>query len=219
MSATTTLYVFANKLTTAANTIVLQFTAPIFIILFMWLFYKNKPKRLDVITCVIVFGGIICFFIDGLQTGGMIGNLLAILSGATFAVVFMLNTFPNADPISSIIIGQAICAVVGIPFIAQETDFQTQTLVIILILGVFQLGLAYIFFSEGLKSTHPVTASLVSGVEPVMNPLLTVIFYGEKISKAALPGGIIVIITIVVYNILKSKSVAKKHKSFIINKT
>jgi uncharacterized membrane protein len=96
MSATNNLYVVANKLTTAANTILLQFTAPVFILLFMWLFYKEKPKKADVITSIAVFTGILFFFMDSLQTGNMLGNVLALASGATYAVVFMLNTFPNA---------------------------------------------------------------------------------------------------------------------------
>ena len=58
MMGTTTLFTIANKLTTAANTIVLQFTAPIFVIFFMWMFFKEKPKRVDIVASAMVFAGI-----------------------------------------------------------------------------------------------------------------------------------------------------------------
>lgn len=204
MCATNTLYVIANKLTTAANTIVLQFTAPVFIIFFMWVFFKEKPKKIDVITCAVVFSGILCFFMDGLQTGGMLGNILALLSGVTYAGVFMLNIFPDADPISSIIIGQFISVLIGVPSILQQTDFSYRTLALIAVLGIFQLGLAYILFAKGLEHTPPVTASLVSGIEPILNPTFTAVFYHERIGPAALAGGIIVFVTIIIYNVIKS---------------
>ncbi len=204
MCTTNTLYVLANKLTTAANTIVLQFTAPIFIILFMWIFFKEKPDKVDVITCAVVFAGIIFFFMDGLQTGNMTGNMLALLSGITYAGVFMLNKFPNAHPISSIIIGQMASVLIGIPNVLQQTDFSFPTLLLVIILGVFQLGLAYILFSKGLDHTPPVTASLITGIEPILNPVLVAVFYHETISLMALAGGIIVFVSIIIYNVYKS---------------
>lgn len=204
MCATNTLYVLANKLTTAANTIVLQFTAPIFIILFMWLFFKEKPDKIDVFTCVVVFTGILFFFMDGLQTGNMTGNILALLSGVTYAGVFMLNKFPNAHPISSIVIGQMASVFIGMPSMIQQTEFSYSTLLLIVVLGVFQLGLAYILFSKGLEHTPPVTASLITGIEPILNPTLVAVFYRETISPMALTGGIIVFVSIIIYNVYKS---------------
>ena len=79
---TNTFFSLANKLTTAANTIVLQFTAPIFVILFSALFWRKKPRRLDLAACAVVFGGVLFFFVDSLEAGGALGNLLAILEGS-----------------------------------------------------------------------------------------------------------------------------------------
>jgi EamA-like transporter family. len=210
MFGTTTFYVLANKLTTAANTIVLQFTAPLFIIFFLWIFFHEKPKKLEIITCVAVFTGILFFFIDSLESGGALGNFLAILSGIAYAGVFMMNTFPNADPISSIFIGQAMSVAVGFPFLLQETTFSKTAVVSVLILGVFQLGIAYICLSIGLKQVPPVTASLISGFEPVLNPLLVALIYGEKISLAAFCGAVIVLTSVLTYNVIKAKMPAKK---------
>lgn len=203
---TTVLYTLANKLTTAANTIVLQYTAPVFIILLMWLIYKEKPRRLDVLTCVAVLLGIVCFFIDGLSGGGMLGNVLALISGVTYAGVFMINTSKDADPLSSVFLGHLASAVVGLPFLVQETDFSRDPLIFISILGVFQLAVAYICFCRGIATTPPVAASLVSGIEPIANPALAALIAGEMISAVSIVGGVIVVGAILVYNVIKARN-------------
>ncbi|NLE13310.1 MAG: EamA family transporter [Clostridiales bacterium] len=205
-ASTTTLFTFANKLTTAANAIVLQFSAPVFIILFMWLIFKEKPSRLDTVTCVIVLSGILLFFIDSLSVGGMLGNILSLLSGVTYAFVFMSGTFHGSDPLSSVFWGQVICSAACGPFIFFETDFSFRAIIFIVILGVFQLGLAYILFSKGIVITHAVTAVLVSAIEPILSPVWTMIFYNEKLTLTALAGGVIVVGAIVAYNIIKART-------------
>lgn len=199
------LYVYANQLTTAANAIILQFTAPIFIILFMWIFFRQKPRRLDILTCAVVFGGIILFFIDGLSGGGMLGNLLAVGSGAFYAVVFMLEAFPEGDSLSSMVITHSFCAVLGIPFILQETDFSFAPVMSIVVLGVVQQGAAFLCLSKGLRETPPVAASLVSALEPILNPVWVAIFYGELPSVIALAGAAVVIGAVVCYNLQNAK--------------
>ena len=99
---TNTLFCLANKLTTAANAIVLQFTAPIFVILFSVFFWKRRPQKLDVAACAVVFGGVLFFFVDSLEMGGGLGNVIALISGVTYAVVFLMNDMPDSDPISSV---------------------------------------------------------------------------------------------------------------------
>lgn len=202
---TNILFSIANKLTTAGNTIVLQFTAPIFVILFSILLFGRKPKKLDLIACALVLGGVLLFFIDGLSAGGMPGNILALLSGVSYAGVFLLNDMPDSDPISSVFWGDVISAVVGLPFLGYETEFSPNTLIALLVLGVFQVALAYILMVEGLKTTPPVTASLVSGIEPVLNPILVAVFYHEMIGPIALVGAMIVVGSVVLYNVILAR--------------
>lgn len=201
----TALFSMANKLTTAANAIVLQFTAPIFVMLFSALFFKRKPSKLDLGACVLVFGGIVFFFVDGLSTGGTAGNVLALMSGVAYAGVFMLNDMPDSDAISSVFWGDVISAVTGLPFLLGESDFSLVPMVSLVILGVFQVALGYILLTIGLKTTPSVTASLVSGIEPVLNPILVAVFYGEKMGNLALVGAAVVIGGVVGYNILRQR--------------
>ena len=196
---TNILFSIANKLTTAGNAIVLQFTAPIFVILFSVLFFGKRPQRLDMLACGLVLGGVLLFFIDSLSAGGMLGNVLALLSGISYAGVFLMNDMPDSDPISSVFWGDVISAVVGLPFLGYETDFSGNIFVALLVLGVFQVALAYILMVEGLKTTPPVTASLVSGIEPVLNPILVAVFYHEMIGPIALAGAM------VLYNVMLAR--------------
>lgn len=202
---TNVFFCLANKLTTAANTIVLQFTAPIFVLVLSILFWKKRPKRLDLAACVLVLAGVVCFFIDSLEMGGLLGNFLALLSGLSYAGVFLLNDLPDSDPISSVFWGDILSVLLGFPFLLQETAFMPTVLTSILILGVFQVGLAYILMCIGLRTTPAVTASLISGIEPILNPILVAVFYGEAVGTLALIGACIVISSVVGYNVLLAK--------------
>ena len=199
------LFSVANKLTTAANTIVLQFTAPIFVMVITLLVFRRRPQKLDVITCGVVFGGVVFFFVDSLEAGGGLGNLLALLSGLCYAGVFLLNDLPDSDAISSVFWGDVLSAVTGLPFLVKETDFSFPAITSLLVLGVFQVAVAYILLTIGLKTTPPVTASLVSGIEPVLNPILVAVFYGEKMGAMAVIGAAVVIGGVVVYNVCRAK--------------
>ena len=206
VSGTNILFSVANKMTTSANAIVLEFTAPIFLILFSAFFLKQRPKKLDIAACIVVFGGIVFFFADSLAMGKWLGNIFALLSGVTYAVVFLMNDMPDADAISSVFWGNVISAVIGIPFVFRETDFSFVPMLSLVVLGVFQVAIAYILLVNGLKTTPPVTACLVSGIEPVLNPILVAVFYKEMMSTYALIGAIIVIFGVVAYNALKART-------------
>ena len=201
MIGVTTLYAVANKLTTAANTIVLQFTAPVFVMIFMAVLYHQRPGKVDLLVCALVLSGVVLFFIDGMQAGNLAGNILAVLSGVCYAGVFMMNTGKDADAISSCFLGQLTAGLVMTPLCFGETDFSLPTLAAIVALGVVQVGGAYILFSIGIQRTPAVTASLITGMEPIMNPLLVAAFYGEKVSALAITGAIIVVCSILAYNV------------------
>ena len=202
---TNILFTLANKMTTAANAIVLQFTAPIFVIVLSLLFWRKRPRKLDIAVCGVTLLGVTCFFLESLEAGDMLGNVLALVSGLSYAGVFLLNDLPNADPISSVFWGDVCSAVVGLPYLVRETDFTAPTLTSLVILGAFQVGVAYILMCEGLKTTPAVTASLISGIEPVLNPTLVAIFYHEMIGPLSFVGAVIVVGAVVTYNVIQSR--------------
>jgi len=205
---TNVLFSLANKLTTAANTIVLQFTAPIFVILLGILFWKRRPQRLDIVACVLVLLGVGCFFVESLEAGGMLGNVLALISGITYAGVFLLNDLPDADPICSVFWGDLLSVVLGFPFLLRETEFTHTAIISVVILGAFQVGLAYVMMCIGLRTTPAVTASLISGIEPVLNPILVAVFYHETVGPLSLAGALIVVLSVVGYNVIRGQRVS-----------
>ena len=205
MIGVTTLFAVANKLTTAANTIVLQFTAPVFVILLMALIYHQKPGKLDLIICFLVLLGVVLFFVDGIQAGNLAGNIIAVLSGICYAGVFMMNTGEKADAISSCFLGQLAAGLIFTPLCFRETDFSLPVLAAVAALGVIQVGGAYILFSVGIRNTPPVTASLLTGLEPILNPLLVAAFYGERVSVLSIIGSVIVVCSILTYNVCLSR--------------
>ena len=198
-------FVAATKLTTAANAIVLQFTEPIFAILLMWIIYKRRPRKEAVVTCALVFSGILCFFFESLHVGGMTGNVLAIVSGFFYALVFMMKRFPGADFESSILLSNAMSVVFAIPAYMNETTSTPIIWSCIILLGAVQCGLSYVFLSKGLDYVSPVTASLTSTIEPILNPLLVAAFYGEKVGVMAIVGAILVVGSATVYNLIEAK--------------
>lgn len=201
MAGVTTAYAIANKLTTAGNTIILQYTAPVWIMVMMYLFFGKKPSRTGVIAIVIVLAGIMCFFYEGLSTGKWVGDLVALLSGVFYAGVFMLNSFEKGDALSSVFFGQLLCAIFLAPLVRNETDFSAPVLLSVFFLGAVQVGLAYIFFTTGTKLMDPLTASIINALEPILNPVLVAVFYGEKLGTLSFIGAAIVLSGILYYNI------------------
>jgi drug/metabolite transporter (DMT)-like permease len=201
MAGVTTAYSIANKLTTAGNTIILQYTAPIWIMVMMYLFFGKKPNRTGVISIMIVLLGILCFFFEGMSTGKWVGDLVALLSGVFYAGVFMLNSFEKGDALSSVFFGQLLCGVCLSPLVLKETDFSAPVLWSVFLLGAVQVGLAYIFFTTGTKYIDPLTASIINALEPILNPVLVAVFYGEKLGRLSFLGAVIVLCGILYYNI------------------
>ena len=203
MAGVTTLFSIANKLTTAGNTIILQYTAPIWIVILMFLIFGKKPDRTALISIFIVLAGILCFFFEALSTGKWLGDLCALMSGIFYAGVFMLNSFEKGDALSSVFFGQIACGVFLSPLVVHETDFSAPVLISVFLLGAVQVGLAYIFFTFGTKYTDPVTASIINALEPILNPILVAVFYGEMLGRISIVGAVIVLCGILYYNLRK----------------
>ena len=212
LSATTILFVFANKMTTAAAAILLQFTAPAFIILIQFIFYKTKPKPSELIAVSVTVMGMLLFFADRLEPGNLLGNLLAIASGLCFAGVFVSNRREDTDPEHALFLGFLINAAVGLPFVFSSSSFVTADPVawgFMALLGIVQVGLAYVFFSAGIRRTPALLACLITALEPILNPVWVALATGEKPGPFALAGGAVIVVTVVAYNVWVERKAAK----------
>ena len=205
LSVTTILFVFANKLTTAAAAILLQYSAPIFIILVELIFYKKKPKLSEILVVSVTLMGMLLFFADKLGEGNMLGNILAIISGMSYAGVFVCNNRKDVDTKEAILLGFIINVTIGLPFAFFQVTADLTAWIFMLILGIVQVGLAYICFSEGIKHTSALLACLITAMEPILNPLWVALVIGEIPGVFSIIGGVIILLAIGIYNLWLEK--------------
>ncbi|WP_422446427.1 DMT family transporter [Thermoanaerobacterium sp. DL9XJH110] len=192
-AVTVLLFVIANKLTTAANAILLQYTAPIYVALFSFAVLKEKVTAVDWATIVAVVGGMVLFFFDDIDTKGMVGNILAIVSGMAFATMAMLMRLQkDGSPLSAVFLGNIITALIGFPFMFRSAP-SADGLIGLILLGTVQLGLPYILYTTAIKSVSALEAVLIPVIEPIANPVWVFLMLGEPPGKWAIAGGLIVL--------------------------
>jgi len=192
------LFITSTKLTTAANSIFLQYTAPIYVVVLAYWLLREKPSRTDWIAMGTIFLGLLLFFGDQLSPDGFYGNILAMLSGVTSAVMMVsFRAQKDATPEDSILIASLVIAIFGFPSILKETQTVTNWLTVAY-LGVFQIGLAFIFFTKGIKHIPALEANLIGTLEPILNPVWVFLFLGERMGSSALLGGLVVLVGVIV---------------------
>lgn len=196
-----TCFTVANKLTTAANAIVLQYTCPVFIVILSAIFLKQKIRKNDLAVVIATLAGIALFFFDQLKPGYILGNFVAIAAGMFMAVMFILVVNMEGDErFSTITNGQFLTFFVGLPFIiATKPEFTAAATASILVLGVFQLGISYILYVKSTQYCPPLACCLLGALEPLLNPVWVLIFDGERPGVWALIGGIIVVVSITLW--------------------
>ena len=142
----------------------------------------------------------------------MLGNIVAVASGCTMGLMYMfMDDAKPAERLSSVFLSNALVALVGVPFaFITKVEVSTVPVLLILFLGVLQLGIPYILYALAAGDCPPLTCCLLSAIEPLLNPLWVLLFYGEKPGVFALIGGAIVIVTITVWSIYGEKQTQKE---------
>lgn len=202
-------FVMANKMTTAANAILLQYTAPVYIALFGAWFLGERTRLLDWFTIGLVLLGMTLFLLDGLSTGNWIGNGVALLSAVCFAFLAMLlRKQKNASPFESVLLGNILTALIGLPsLLGSKPD--RNSLIGLLLLGVFQLGIAYVLFTIATRYVSALEIVLIPVIEPILNPIWVALTVGETPTLLSLIGGIIVLVAVVGRGVLSSRLLPK----------
>lgn len=196
-AACLTTFVIATKLTTAANAIFLQYSGVIWVLLFSPIVLSEPLRRREVIAIIAALFGMGLFFVGKLEAGGMTGNLIALLSGVFFAsLILTLRLERGLAAEAAVTWGSITLTIVLFPFVVNDLALDVRSGTILLLLGVFQIALAYAAFVEGLKHITATEASLIGMLEPVANPLWVFLFLGERPSVYALVGGAIVLLAI-----------------------
>ena len=192
-AGTVVLFVIANKLTTAANAILLQYTAPVYVALFSPWFLGEQADRRDWLTLLIMLGGMALFFIDELSFDGYLGNSIALVSGLCFAwLTLFLRRQKDCSALPSLLLGNLLAGAIGLPFMFQSMP-DLSSCVGLLLMGVVQLGLPYILYALALRHVRAVEGILVPMIEPVLNPVWVFLMMGEKPSPWAIVGGAMIL--------------------------
>lgn len=212
LASTSLAFVTANKLTTAANAIVLQFTSPVFILVISALWLHQQFHKADIVAVASTLLGISLFFFDKLGAGNLLGNILAIIAGLFMAGVYVITgRSDDSTRMSGILLGQLFTAVIGIPMIfIYPTPVSTTAVLSILILGIVQLGIPYILYAIAAKDCPPLACSLIGAIEPLLNPVWVFLFSGEAPGAHALFGGLIVIASVTGWCVWRDRFIAAR---------
>jgi len=199
---TVTLFVIATKLTTAANAILLQYTAPVYVAFLGTWFLKEGVLWFDWLIVLMVIGGMTLFFLDHLAPGNLLGNIVAILSGISFAsFVLFMRKQKNESPVETVLLGNLLAGLFGLPFMFGSMPSALSWLGLIF-LGVVQLGLSYVLYSEAIKHVTALEAILIPGIEPILNPIWVFLMLGERPGRWALSGGVVVLVSVTVRSLI-----------------
>ncbi len=192
-AGTVVLFVIANKLTTAANAILLQYTAPVYVALFSPWFLGERARGNDWLSLAAIMAGMLLFFGDQLSLDGYLGNGVALASGFCFAwLTLFLRRHREESAISALVLGNLLAGLIGVPFMFQSMPDATGWIGLLL-LGVVQLGLPYAMYALALRHVRAVEGILLPMIEPVLNPLWVFLLLGERPGPLALLGGVIIL--------------------------
>ena len=175
-------FMVANKHTTVTNTIVLQYSSPIFVVLYYRIFQKRKLKRQQLLAVAVCFLALLLFFAVELTMRNLFGNALAVLSGICFAGEFYLCAKPENDAVVAHVLSHIICIVVCLSytglFVRQEYDWKQTGLV--LLSGILCIGLAGVAYTIGCRMTTALNANLIAMSEVIMAPVWAFLLFRER---------------------------------------
>jgi len=190
-------FVAANKLTTAANAIVLQYTAPIFVFVLVRFLFHERIAGVNWMCLACGMSGILVIYLGSAGQPDAVGVVVALLSGAFFSFYMVSLRFLKAvHPGSLTFMMNLACWLILLPFVGSELQVSLREFAILAVMGIIQLGIPYWLFSKGLETVALQEASLIVLIEPVLNPLWVAVIVGEIPSKATLTGGALIIVSL-----------------------
>ncbi len=209
-------FTVGNKLTSSANMVALQYTNPVFVLIFSMLFFGQRFKRKDVAVALATAGGIAMLTLEGTGTSTMLGNFLGLMVGVTTAIMHLMSGKAKsyAESLSINIIGNIYTAVAMAPFLfTEKLELSAQNLTGILLLGLFQQAAAYIFYSFAIRNAPTLSCTLIASLNPLFNPVWTALLVHEYPGPMTLIGFGIVLASITLWTLSNAKDKAKAQAS------
>ncbi len=207
-AATMLLFVSANKTTTAANAIILQYFAPVLTVFIGAILLKERAHVEHIVALPLVAAGMILMFFDELGGGKLVGNVLAIMSAITFSFYFVfMRMQKDGSPLESILLSHWLTAgiCIALSIFLPLPHVTLKSLAAIAVLGIVQIGLSAILFCIAIKRVSAVQASLIAVIEPVFNPVWVFFAIGEAPGTNALIGGGITIFAVTMASVISAR--------------
>lgn len=212
-AGTLTAFVLATRLTTAADAVLLQYTAPVFVLVFGYLFLRERVTRVDALVTFLVIAGLVIFFLESLGKStalstAPLGNALGVLSGVFFALQAVLLRRSSNEGLSTesvIVFGNLICTLIALPVLLQSRPTLLD-LVWLLLAGVFQVGLSYVLYMKVLPHVTSLELILVPVIEPILNPVMVFFLRGEKPGLTTILGGIFILSVVTLWCLYRARS-------------
>jgi DME family drug/metabolite transporter len=211
-----TLFVLANRLTTAANTIYLQSTAPLYLLILSPWLLKEPVRPKDVGFMLAIGVGLALFFIGverpvATAPDPVRGNIVALASGFFWALTVCGLRWMGAgegrhgSPVAAVAVGNLIAFGMSLPMALPLGVHPVTDWGLIAYLGVFQIAVAYLFVTSALRVIPALEASLILLIEPALNPLWAWVFQGERPGPWALAGGALILGTTTIKAMLDAR--------------
>lgn len=216
-AATTVLFAVCNKLTTAASTIFLQATAPIYIVLLGPVLLRERIRRNDLAFMAALAVGMVLFFVGDQPAADtapqpVLGNILAAAAGLSWGLTIIglrwlgRHAGPGEDPSAAAVVsGNVLACLIALPFALPVAAFRPTDWLLVIFLGVFQIAVAYVFLTRGVRRVTALEVSLLLLLEPVLNPLWALLVHGERPGPWAAVGGAIIILATAVNTLAQGR--------------
>jgi len=187
-------FVSATKLTTAANAILLQYTGPLYVVLFSPLLLGEPRRGRDLGALGLALIGMAIFFFDQLGSGRLAGDALGLVSGVFYGgTVLYLRRDRDRDAMASVTVGNLVAALAALPFATDALAPSARDLALTAYLGVVQMGVSYLLFAWGLRSVRAGEAAILGMLEPLLSPVWAFLGAGERPAMTTILGGSLVL--------------------------
>jgi len=191
-------FVAATKMTTAANAIFLQFSAPIYLLFLEPIFLKTKFESRNLLAIIFCIVGMVLFFLGKLDVGDIYGNLVAIISGICFAFFTLFlrwrkQVFKDEDTLPSVVGGNLIVALTSLAVTKGDLAINGGQAIVLIYMGIFQIGVSYVIFNEGIKYVSATESMIIAMMEAILNPIWVFIGIGERPGIFSIIGGVVIL--------------------------
>lgn len=172
-------FIASTKLTTSAIAIMMQYTAPVYVALFSYWFLHERITKLDIYVVGVVLLGMFMFFSDSSGHGTLVGNIVAVFNGVTFAgICIFLRLQHHGSPDLSMYCGNILASIIGIPFMVSAGRPDFRSFIFLLVAGIL-IAVTYELYALASKELSALETVILPIIDPVMNPVWVYLFLGE----------------------------------------